>query len=110
MVNKKNFKVLIILLYFFLNGCQGMKDTFEGKKGNNSDEFLIEKKNPLVLPPEFKNLPEPENSIKKDKEENFDLKSIIMEPTEISDFKKIDKETSIEKSIIEKIKNSLDVN
>jgi hypothetical protein len=45
---------------FLLSACQSVKDGLTGKKQNNTDEFLVEKKNPLVLPPEFNILPEPE--------------------------------------------------
>ena len=30
-----------------------------GQKGNNTDEFLVRKKDPLILPPEFGKLPTP---------------------------------------------------
>jgi len=42
----KNYFFLIILL--FLSSCQGVKDALSGKKYENSDEFLVIKKNPLV--------------------------------------------------------------
>tara|TARA_B110000037_G_scaffold138793_1_gene157030 strand:+ start:1504 stop:1623 length:120 start_codon:yes stop_codon:yes gene_type:complete len=32
MINLNNFKLVALLVCFFLNGCQGMKETFEGKK------------------------------------------------------------------------------
>ena len=39
-----------------LSACQSLKDGLTGKKKNNTDEFLVEKKNPLVLPPKFDEL------------------------------------------------------
>ena len=55
----------IILL---LNSCQAARDGLTGAKKDNTDEFLVEKKNPLVLPPKFDELPKPidSKSIKKD--------------------------------------------
>ena len=53
----KNYFFLIILL--FLTSCQSVKDALTGKKYENSDEFLVIKKNPLVLPPNFNDLPTP---------------------------------------------------
>ena len=51
---------LLILLALFLNSCQGAKDALQGKKrSDSSDEFLIEKKNPLTMPPDIENLPVP---------------------------------------------------
>ena len=55
----KNFLLLILL--FFLCSCQGVKDALSGKKYENSDEFLVIKKNPLVLPPNFNELPTPKD-------------------------------------------------
>ena len=57
-MNKTNLS-LIILLSFFMLSCQSIKDGLSGKKNENSDEFLVQKKNPLVLPPNYMELPEP---------------------------------------------------
>ena len=55
---------LLLLLIILLNSCQTIKDGLTGNKQNNSDEFLVTKKNPLELPPDFDQLPVP----KRDKE------------------------------------------
>ena len=51
--------VLVFLIFSFLTGCGSVSEGFKLKKGNTGDEFLVEKKNPLVLPPNFNELPEP---------------------------------------------------
>ena len=51
--------ILIILIFNFLQSCGSVSEGFKLKKGNTGDEFLVEKKNPLVLPPNFNELPEP---------------------------------------------------
>ena len=51
--------VLVILIFSFLTGCGSVSEGFKLKKDNTGDEFLVEKKNPLVLPPNFNELPEP---------------------------------------------------
>ncbi len=53
----KNF--LLITLLLILTSCEGVKSALSGKKFENSDEFLVIKKNPLVLPPNFNDLPTP---------------------------------------------------
>ena len=50
------------LLIGFLSSCGSVTEGFKLKKGNTGDEFLVEKKNPLVLPPDFNDLPKPESS------------------------------------------------
>ena len=50
------FKKIIIFLFtmLFLFSCSGAKDALQGKKrSENSDEFLVEKKNPLTVPPDI---------------------------------------------------------
>ena len=96
-----SFLTLIILM-----GCQSVKNTLSLKKGQSVDEFLIEKKNPLVLPPEFSKLPIPKSQkeIKKDsaQNENIDLSEIL----EKSDNKKkISGNGNLEKSISEIIES-----
>ena len=48
---------LLFTALIFLTGCQAAKEGLTGEKRTNADEFLVEKKNPLVLPPEFGELP-----------------------------------------------------
>ena len=75
-MNKNIFYLIVII--FFLNSCQSVKDGLTGAKRNQSDEFLVEKKNPLTLPPEFENLPVPiENSKEEVDEKDFDIRKLL---------------------------------
>ena len=53
--------LLLINFSFFLFSCGNnwseFKKTMSGQKVTNTDEFLIKKKDPLILPPEFEKLP-----------------------------------------------------
>ena len=52
--------ILLIALVPLLTFCGGFRDAFEGKKrSDQSDEFLVKKKNPLQMPPDINKLPEP---------------------------------------------------
>ena len=51
--------VLPIFIFAFLQSCGSVSEGFKLKKGNTGEEFLVEKKNPLVLPPNFNELPKP---------------------------------------------------
>ena len=106
---KKNYKKLILLFLIInlLNGCQTIKDGLEGnKKSKSAEEFLIQKKNPLVLPPDYSKLPLPKNVAKnKDFDSSFDLEKKIKK--NLSSNKKDSNKKitgSLEKMVIEKIK------
>ena len=49
-------------LFLFLQSCGGVENPFSNKKNNNNDEFLVEKKSPLVMPPNYNELPMPKSS------------------------------------------------
>jgi hypothetical protein len=106
MINLCKYSFLILLL---LNGCQSTKDALSGKKQNNADEFMVEKKNPLVLPPEFEKLPVPGNSnISTSQSNKFDLEKVLKKDSnskeELPEKKIIN--NSIEKSILDKIQKN----
>ena len=67
----KNF-FLWILCLLFLYSCQSVKDGLTGKKRENSDEFLVIKKNPLEIPPDFNDLPVPQSEMIGDQSEAID--------------------------------------
>ncbi len=91
----------------FLISCQSVKDGLSGAKKENSDEFLVQKKNPLVMPPDFMKLPKPMNTISLNEnmilEEETDIQKIL----EISEDKNESSESKFGKTeefIREKIK------
>ena len=59
----KKFKlnlILLITLIPLLTFCGGVRDALEGqKRSDQSDEFLVKKKNPLQMPPDMNKLPKP---------------------------------------------------
>ena len=59
-------KITYILLFIFLVSCADTFDSVKrgltGAKKNSADEFLVKKKDPLILPPDFENLPTPDES------------------------------------------------
>ena len=66
----------IILLFLVIStsfSCTNVKNALSLQKKQGVDEFLIEKKNPLVLPPDFSKLPVPRD---KDEDEIKEKKSI----------------------------------
>ena len=56
----KYFKIILIFLIFVgVNGCGNFRDAVTGQTKKTTDEFLIKKKDPLILPPDYDTLPIP---------------------------------------------------
>tara|TARA_B100001758_G_C18005795_1_gene400461 strand:- start:142 stop:465 length:324 start_codon:yes stop_codon:yes gene_type:complete len=106
LTNKKiKFFTLGLLFLFILNSCGGIS----GSKKENNDEFLVQKKSPLLMPPDYNELPNPK--LKSDPEtfkENSDIKELIVKSDEnnnsSSDKDKPSK--NFEKLFLEKIKKN----
>jgi hypothetical protein len=102
---KKNF--IFIFIFIFLSNCQSLgnfKKTMTGQKVNTTDEFLIKKKDPLILPPEYDKLPLPKSSDFQEKEENT-VKSIL-KTGKNSETKKSSSISSLEKKILEELRKN----
>jgi hypothetical protein len=96
------------LILLFLNSCGTVAEGLGGSKKKGSDEFLVEKKSPLVLPPSFGELPEPgkesEENIISEKKDTSDIEDIINQSSSTNTSEKSDDtKNSIEQSIIKKI-------
>ena len=103
----KNFKLILILL--FLYSCGSLGEALQGKKrSDQGDEFLIDKKNPLVMPPDFNKLPKPgENIIKaflETQNENSNIKDLLKSNETQEEVSSSKQSTSIESSILKQIK------
>jgi len=108
-MKKTNPLIASFLILLFLNSCGTISEGLGGSKKKGSDEFLVEKKSPLVLPPSFGELPEPGKKPKKNiistKKDNSDIESIINQSSSKDVTKNNDDiQSSIEDSIIKKIK------
>ena len=103
----KHLKIIILSnLFLFLLSCGTIKEGFSNQKKNNSDEFLVEKKSPLVMPPNYNDLPEPTTNQQSVKKENNPIKSLLQENDFSIDNDIIDEEKKLEDSLLEKIKEN----
>ena len=102
----KYFKFFtLISLALFLNSCGTIKESFTNQKKNSSDEFLVEKKSPLILPPDYDKLPSPEIvNPKSDTNENK-IKDLVASNENSTD-KKDEINQSLEETLLKKIKNN----
>jgi len=102
----KLFKFYILIsIAIILSSCGTVRDGFSNQKKNSSDEFLVEKKSPLVMPPNYNELPIPnEEKIEK---KTKDIKSLISKSKQDEINENLDeKSSSFEGSILKKIKKN----
>ena len=100
-MTKLNFTKFIIIV-LFLSSCGSV---FKNPKKDNSDEFLIEKKMPLKMPPAFNELPVPGQ---KNQAKNDEIKSLISKSENSINEKSKSEEVSqdTKDSLLEKIKKN----
>ena len=100
-------KIIFILSTFFLlyscgGGWEDIKSGITGSKRQTTDEFLVKKKDPLSLPPDYDNLPTPEDNILESKEISVFEKTL--EKTTLSEAENPGAKTT-EESILRRIQN-----
>ena len=108
---QKILNKIIIIIFLLITACaesfDDIKKGLGGAKKTSTDEFLVKKKEPLVMPPKWKDLPEPGGEMKSDDE--------VWEATDIEELIKLGKNKesstnygqgsgSLEESILKKIK------
>ena len=110
-MKKNNYPILLLILLFLVSGCQDVKKGISGKKINQGEEFLVIKKNPLIIPPDFEKMPIPRNeieksnSIKVESNQDNDFKKLLKTQDQNVDVSDVRKNTGeLEKKIIDKIK------
>ncbi len=75
--------------------------TLRNEKIKTTDEFLVKKRQPLSLPPDYENLPKPNSKDLKDEKNSNEINNILKIPK-----KQTTKQssTTVEQSIIDKIR------
>ena len=90
---------------FLLSSCadswDSVKSGLTGAKRRSADEFLVKKKDPLTLPPNFENLPAPGDDVAA-KQEISVLEQSLEQA--VDEEKNISKSTTTEKAILNRIK------
>ena len=97
-----NKTLVIFFTILLLNSCSGFKLK---KKSSSGEEFLIEKKDPLILPPDFSELPEPNEQSNQSIEEDDQIKLETIFNDDSSNNNSDDKETKsgLKDSVLKKI-------
>jgi hypothetical protein len=104
------FRKIIYLssILFLITACAdtwgSVKRGLTGQKQNSTDEFLVEKKDPLVLPPNFEDLPVPSDSaIEEEENESSSFEKTLSTTTDEESYEGSSSNTT-EESILNKIR------
>ncbi len=106
----KKYKLLILvgIASLIFSSCSTVKKAFDPQRKNSSEEFLVEKKSPLSMPPDFDELPVPKNKNEDNKNENQEIELLITEKDKnkkrSTEIESSDKD--FEKLLLDKIKNN----
>ena len=110
-MKKDNYSIFLLFFFLLFLGCQDVKKGFSGKKIDQGEEFLVIKKNPLVVPPDFEKMPIPKNEIEKsssnkvENNQDSDFKKLLKTQDQNIDVSDLKENTGdLEKKIIDKIK------
>ena len=106
MIRNIKSSLLIIFSTILISSCGSVQKAFDPQNKNTSEEFLVEKKSPLSMPPSFEELPVPSNE-KVDKESQINnIESLITEKNNSEKLETDVSDKNFEQSIIDKIKNN----
>ena len=102
----------IIIVIFLLNSAcaaswEDVKKGLGGAKRTSTDEFLVKKKEPLTMPPKWKELPEPGQSseLESEQDEATDIEDLIQLGKKEETLINIEEQSgNLEDSILKQIK------
>ena len=100
-----NVILFITFLIFIVTSCTSIKEAgqvLRNEKIKTTDEFLVKKKQPLILPPDYDKIPEPGSSNKIQNNDKNKIRKILKQSE--ADQADMNKSGSVEKSIIDKIR------
>ena len=102
---------IFIIIFFLTTACakswEDVKKGLGGQKRTSTDEFLVKKKDPLTMPPKWKDLPEPGKNITLDEEEVTDIEELIQSSQNQETLSNQDQgNQNLEESILKKIKRN----
>ena len=102
----KNLSLIILFcLISALYSCGTIKEGFTNQKKKSSDEFLVEKKSPLIMPPEYDDLPIPKQNGEEILEEDSKIKDLVSyNETKINNTE--DSNKNFEEMLLKKIKKN----
>ena len=107
---QKILNKIIIIIFVLTTACGGswenIKKGLGGQKRTSTDEFLVKKKDPLVMPPKWKDLPQPGQNMEIDSgvEEVTDIEELIQQGKNQKSLTNLEQDSkNLEESILKKI-------
>ncbi len=97
----KKINLILILIFLIISACGNVGKILRNEKIKTTDEFLVEKKKPLILPPDLDQIPEPGTKVENKTEEKDALRKILKKNSK--EKKTFEKSSSIEESIIKRL-------
>ena len=110
-MKKHKFYIILLSLVIILSSCQKFSEGMTGsKRSKTSDEFLVHKKKPLVMPPDYDDMPSPKQNKQKKDELSVSSESIEdllnIKKKENNESFESGNDSSLEQSILKKIKTN----
>jgi len=111
-MKKYKYCTIFLSVLIILSSCQSFSEGMMGSKRSKSgDEFLVHKKKPLVIPPDFDEIPSPKPAKKNERttisDSSTSIEDLLNIKRENSDktFESVE-DKSLEQSILKKIKKN----
>ena len=101
-MKKLNFLLILFLLLTSCGSLSEAKRVMKNEKVITTDEFLVKKRNPLVIPPNIEEIPIPGSEPKKTINEEEKIKRILNAPKDENN--STSKSSSVENSILKRIR------
>ena len=104
----KIYKLILLLVFAqFLYSCGVVKQGFTNERKKSSDEFFVQKKSPLVMPPNYNQLPLPKTENEQTDSEESKIKELLTKEKNENNIKNTeDLNKSFEDMLLEKIKKN----
>ena len=110
MIKINRFCIILLSFIILLNSCGSFQEGMVGsKRSKSSDEFLVHKKKPLVVPPDFDEIPTPKPVKKEEKKlttSNTSIEDLLNKENNNEETFETKGDSSLGKSILKKIKQN----
>ena len=97
--------IIVLTFLFIVSACAKLSEGMTGSKRSKSfDEFFVHKKKPLVLPPDFNDMPMPKPTQKKQTQNDNDIEDLLRTKKNTNNnTSQSESDKSLENSILKKI-------